>query len=91
VRIVDIARRLIAESHTKVDIVFTGLRPGEKLHEVLFSEAEDRSISTHPLISRVAVPVLDPSQMLDGETERADDGTSRLRRLAGVGGHRRGS
>jgi FlaA1/EpsC-like NDP-sugar epimerase len=91
VRIVDIARRLIAESHTKVDIVFTGLRPGEKLHEVLFSEAEDRSISTHPLISRVAVPVLDPSQMLDGETARADDGTSRLRRLAGVSGNRRGS
>ena len=37
VRIADLATRLIAESDRPVEIVYTGLRPGEKLHEVLFS------------------------------------------------------
>ena len=45
VRIVDVARRLIAESEQEIDIVYTGLRPGEKLHEVLFSGDEARSRS----------------------------------------------
>ncbi|RMH76209.1 MAG: polysaccharide biosynthesis protein, partial [Actinomyces sp.] len=40
VRIYDVARRLIAQSGRHVDIAFTGLRPGEKLHEELFSADE---------------------------------------------------
>ncbi len=36
VRIVDLARRLINESGKRIEVVYTGLRPGEKLHEVLF-------------------------------------------------------
>ena len=35
VAILDVARELIARSGKQVDIDFTGLRPGEKLHEVL--------------------------------------------------------
>lgn len=60
VPIVDLARRLIAESDRRIDIQFTGLRPGEKLHEVLFGPDEDPQPSEHPLISRVKVPSLDP-------------------------------
>ena len=32
VRIADMARRLVATAASDVDIVYTGLRPGEKLH-----------------------------------------------------------
>ena len=56
VRIADLARRLIAESDRPVEIVYTGLRPGEKLHEVLFAPDEQPEISEHPLISWVDVP-----------------------------------
>ena len=65
VRIVDLAERLIAESGRNVEIVFTGLRPGEKLAEELFGPDEDAMDSEHPLISRVAVPPL-PAGLLDG-------------------------
>ncbi|MFM7068180.1 MAG: polysaccharide biosynthesis protein [Actinomycetes bacterium] len=61
VKIADLAKRLIAESGRQVEIKYTGLRPGEKLHEVLFSPAEagaDRS--EHPLIFRVDVPPVTP-------------------------------
>ncbi|MFN8050216.1 MAG: nucleoside-diphosphate sugar epimerase/dehydratase [Acidimicrobiales bacterium] len=60
VPIVDLARRLIAESDRPIDIQFTGLRPGEKLHEVLFGPDEKPMPSEHPLISRVTVPPLNP-------------------------------
>ncbi len=60
VRIADLARRLIAESDRRVEIVYTGLRAGEKMHEVLFSPDEDPQVSEHPLISSVEVPAMSP-------------------------------
>ncbi|WP_418605317.1 polysaccharide biosynthesis protein [Georgenia sp. SUBG003] len=63
VKIVDVARRMIAQSGKDVEIVFTGMRPGEKLHEDLFSQAEHRTRSRHPAISVVAVPSLDPAHL----------------------------
>lgn len=59
-RISDLARRLIAESDRSVEIVYTGLRAGEKMHEVLFSPTEFACTSEHPLISRVEVPAISP-------------------------------
>ena len=38
VRIADVARRLVDEADRTIEIVYTGLRPGEKLHEVLAAE-----------------------------------------------------
>ena len=61
VRIDDVARRLVAEAHRPIDIVYTGLRPGEKLHEVLLGEDEDDHRPIHHLISQVPVPPLAPS------------------------------
>ncbi|WP_460516902.1 polysaccharide biosynthesis protein [Flindersiella endophytica] len=61
VRIVDVARQLIEMSGREIDIVFTGLRPGEKLHEVLLGENEDDSRPFHPLISHVTVPPKEPA------------------------------
>jgi len=66
IRILDVAKRLIAQSGKDGEIVFTGLRPGEKLHEVLFSAAEAGTPSSHPLISHVQVPPVDPHTVRDG-------------------------
>lgn len=63
VRILEVARGLISRSGKKIDIVFTGLRPNEKLSEVLFSGDEASVPTSHPLISRVSVPPLDPSEL----------------------------
>ena len=63
VKILDVARSLIARSGRDIDIVFTGLRPNEKLHEVLFSGDEHVEPTRHELISRVQVPPLDPAQL----------------------------
>ncbi|MFU8851209.1 polysaccharide biosynthesis protein [Micromonospora sp. SL1-18] len=63
VRIADVARRLAAEADTPVDIVYTGLRPGEKLHEHLFGADEMDHRPLHPLISHVRVPALTPEEV----------------------------
>ncbi len=56
VRIADVARRLAAQSGRPIGIVYTGLRPGEKLHEVLLGAGELGHRRAHPLISHVQVP-----------------------------------
>lgn len=65
VKIIDVARRLVVHSGEDIEIVFTGLRPNEKLHEDLFSENEDGVRPHHPLISHVSVPPLDPDDLVD--------------------------
>jgi FlaA1/EpsC-like NDP-sugar epimerase len=62
VRIADLARRLIEQHEPPVEIVYTGLRSGEKVDEVLIGRTEVSESTSHELISRVAVPPLD----LDG-------------------------
>ncbi len=66
VRIVDMARNMIELSGLKVNedikIVFTGLRPGEKLHEELTSDAEE-SLPT----SNEKIMVLTGVEPLGGE------------------------
>ena len=53
VRIVDIVERfaLMLNAH-HAEIEFTGLRPGEKLHEELFGSTEDVEPTAHPRIAR---------------------------------------
>jgi FlaA1/EpsC-like NDP-sugar epimerase len=54
VKIVDLAKNLIRLSGKELgvdaEIVYTGLRPGEKLHEELIVEGEDVSRTFHPKI-----------------------------------------
>jgi len=59
VKILDMATTLIRLSGRKdIDINYTGLRPGEKISEDLFSMHEDRRATTNPLVSSVDVPTL---------------------------------
>src|SRR3546814_18082249 len=54
VRIRDLAEQMIRLSERggreQISIVYTGLRPGEKLHEVLFHPAEKYQRTVHPRI-----------------------------------------
>ncbi|MCC6498515.1 MAG: polysaccharide biosynthesis protein [Propionibacteriaceae bacterium] len=74
VKIVDVASRLIAESGRQVEIEYTGLRRGEKLDEVLLSSVEHGAASEHPLITRVVVPPLSPSEVLLDPNEPLEAG-----------------
>ncbi len=91
VRIVEVAQRIIAETDDHIEVVYTGLRPGEKLNEVLFNDGEPDLRPCHPLISHVSVPPLHPGRIL-----LLDPGapgsvlTSQLRRLAHSDGFRDG-
>ncbi len=60
VKIVDVARQLISMSGKRIEIVFTGLREGEKLHEELFGTTESDERSKHPLVSHAPVEPLSP-------------------------------
>ena len=63
VKIYDVARQLASSRRPEVAIEFTGLRPGEKLHEDLFCSDEVPTRSTHELIRFVDVPALDPERV----------------------------
>jgi FlaA1/EpsC-like NDP-sugar epimerase len=63
VRILEVAEGLIARSGKDIDIVFTGLRDGEKLDEVLYTSDEVSDVTSHPLITRITVPPLTPDQL----------------------------
>lgn len=55
-----VARQIASRSSTPVEIVYTGLRQGEKLHEDLFGVGERDDRPLHPMVSHVDVPPLDP-------------------------------
>ena len=58
VRIVDLAQQVIDAAPRPVEIVFTGLRPGERLHEVLFAPDEQGVQRIHPKIWHTDVDAL---------------------------------
>ena len=81
VRIVDLAENLVRLSgldpHTDVRIVFTGLRPGEKLHEELVSELEASVPTTVPKVRVV--------QTTEPEADTLTSGLDRLGAAAALG------
>ncbi len=69
--------RLSGFSESEVPIVFTGLRPGEKLNEILWEEGAEVEPSARPDIRRVReVPVIEDDQ-LDEFTARLADAALR--------------
>ncbi|WP_230748431.1 nucleoside-diphosphate sugar epimerase/dehydratase [Brevibacterium sp. CCUG 69071] len=66
IRIDDLAKRVIALSgRSDAQIVYTGLRPGEKLTEALLSPGEVDSRPTHPLITQVPIAPIDLEKLGD--------------------------
>jgi FlaA1/EpsC-like NDP-sugar epimerase len=78
VKIDDLARRVIRlhglEPGRDIPVVYTGLRPGEKLDEELVGTKEDRQSTTHPKIFKVTKAAHVPSDL--------DEHVARLIRLA---------
>jgi FlaA1/EpsC-like NDP-sugar epimerase len=74
VRIADVAKRFADAAERPVRIVYTGLRPGEKLAEVLLGTGEPDHRPNHPLISQAPVPPLDGAvlSLLDRTAPPAD-------------------
>lgn len=72
VSIDSVARQLIELSGKDVEIVYTGLRDGEKLHEELWGDGEPDLRPAHPRVSHTPVPAYDPveARELDPWTTR---------------------
>lgn len=76
VKIVDVARTLITLSGRRgIEIVYSGLRPGEKMSEELFADGEAAQPTANPLITSVrvtglAASALAPVECRDHETAR---------------------
>ena len=73
VRIADMARRLVATAARDVDIVYTGLRPGEKLTEDLLGQDEVDERPHHPLIRHVPAAPLTPEAVTSLDTTATAD------------------
>jgi dTDP-glucose 4,6-dehydratase len=63
VRILDVAQRMIDKSGKDIAIVYTGLRPGEKLHEELLGDSELDRRPVHPKISHATVNAISPERL----------------------------
>lgn len=78
VHIDHVARQMIAHAGRDIDIVYTGLRPGEKMHEVLFGSDEVGVAAAHALISHVVVPAMSDGLVADELDRAATDYESAL-------------
>ena len=65
VSIDELARTLIARSGGQIEVVYTGLRPGEKVEEALFGATEQPRPSSHPLVRAVDVPPSAPDVLAE--------------------------
>lgn len=63
VKILDVAKQMIRATGKSVEIIFTGLNPGEKLHEILYSENEKIQFKSHPKIMHTMVEPLKESEI----------------------------
>lgn len=67
VKVLDLANdliRLSGQPEDEVEIVFTGLRPGEKLFEELYDAKETRLRTPHPKIFRAQNHPCDPNRLI---------------------------
>ena len=73
VSILEVAQRMIAMSGKSIDIVYTGLRSGEKLHEDLVGAQESLERPFHPKIAHSRADPISPERLdRAGWEERID-------------------
>jgi FlaA1/EpsC-like NDP-sugar epimerase len=88
VRILDLAENIIRLSgftpHDDIEIVFTGLRPGEKLHEELSYGAEDINKTAHDKI--FLGKAMSPSERMAAALDAAGAGGAAVSGYAGAAG-----
>lgn len=63
VKILEIAKRMIAMSGKDIEIIFTGLRDGEKMHEELVGSSENLERPFHSKISHTHVNTISPEKL----------------------------
>jgi FlaA1/EpsC-like NDP-sugar epimerase len=82
VRISEVASQMAAAAGRPIEIVYTGLRPGEKIAEELFDD-NDRACGrrAHPQIVAVTVPPMRPYQLGDVVERSANAIRARLSEL----------
>lgn len=85
-RIADVATRLAERSERRIQIVFTGLRPGEKIHEALFAEGELDVRPIHRLISHVPVPPIEPELIRSIDLQADRDSLRQALRVLAITG-----
>jgi FlaA1/EpsC-like NDP-sugar epimerase len=91
VKILDLARNMIRLSGKEPDkdvaVAFVGVRPGEKLHEVLWNEDETVERTDHPKILAATRAPVDPVWLNDelNELERLVDAGETLEVVAKLG------
>jgi len=82
IKIVDLAKHMITMAglvpDADIPIIFTGLRPGDKLHEELLTDEEETTSRVNRKILVAASPPPPPEldRILDGLAEAADAGDS---------------
>lgn len=87
VKILDVAERMVEMSGKQIEIVYTGLRPGEKLHEELIGAGESDERPVHPKISHARVDDLDPDDLdFDHWLRRCRVETSEVTQILDVSG-----
>jgi FlaA1/EpsC-like NDP-sugar epimerase/HD-GYP domain-containing protein (c-di-GMP phosphodiesterase class II) len=73
IKIDDLARRLIrlrgARPDIDIPIVYTGIRPGEKMHEELVAPSESKLETQHPRIFRIRKNHMPPAELLAAEID----------------------
>src|SRR5258708_30587481 len=79
IRVDDLARKMIRmrglRPEIDIPIVYTGVRPGEKLHEELAFAEEGREQTEHPLVNRLRMPA---AGMSDAALQLCVDGLRQL-------------
>lgn len=77
VKILNVARRLVETADDPIEIVYTGLKPGEKMHEVLLGTGEVDLRPIHQSISHVHVPPVSREEALSIPRGRDNAATAR--------------